>query len=126
MNSIVNYQKNLGIGGNKKSEIHPSVIIAMQRIQNMLPPFLGRELWLPQAPHIDVELLLVYTMLRVSELKFCEGEEEEEENRVDGDTKFIWAADWLTWSVDQLSEDDYPFLDPLIAVECRTFLFFFV
>lgn len=78
----------------------------------MLPPFLGRELWLPQAPHIDVELLLVYTMLRVSELKFCE----EEENGADGDAKLLWAADWLTRSVDQLSEDDYPFLDPLMAV----------
>jgi hypothetical protein len=78
----------------------------------MLPPFLGRELWLPQAPHIDVELLLVYSMLRVSELKVCE----EDDNRADGDTKLLCTANWLIRSVDQLGEDDYPFLDPLMAV----------
>lgn len=84
----------------------------MERIQGILPPFVGREIWSPQAPHVDIELLAVHTMLRVVELKVCE----EEENRVDGDAKMLWAVDWLTRSVDQLGEDDYAFLDPLIAV----------
>ncbi len=84
----------------------------MQRVQTLLPPFLGREAWSAQAPHIDVELLLIHTMLQVVELKVCE----EGENRIDGDVRMLWAVNWLTRSVDQLDEDDYGFLDPLIAV----------
>lgn len=103
---------NLDSVNDKKTVTHPSVIVAMQRIQTTLPPFVGREIWSPQAPHVDVELLVVHTMLRVVELKLCE----EEENRIDGDAKMLWAVDWLTRSVDQLGEDDYAFLDPLIAV----------
>ncbi|KAF9453652.1 hypothetical protein P691DRAFT_658074 [Macrolepiota fuliginosa MF-IS2] len=102
-------------GLDKDPVTHPSVIVAMQRIQNTLPPFVGREVWSPQAPHVDVELLVVHTMLRVAELKVCE----EEENRIDGDVKLLWAVEWLTRSVGHLGEDDYAFLDPLIAV--RTF-----
>ncbi|KXN91990.1 hypothetical protein AN958_11050 [Leucoagaricus sp. SymC.cos] len=96
---------------NTRNLVHPSVIVAMQRIQTILPPFVGREVWSPQAPHVDVELLVVHTMLKVVELRVCE----EEENRIDGDAKMLWIVDWLTRSVDQLAEDDYAFLDPLIA-----------
>lgn len=84
----------------------------MQRVQALLPPFLGREAWLTKAPHTDVELLVVHTMLQVVELKVCE----EGENRVEGDARMLWAIDWLARSTDQLDEDDYSFLDPLIAV----------
>ncbi|KAJ3562812.1 hypothetical protein NP233_g9344 [Leucocoprinus birnbaumii] len=90
---------------------HPSVIVAMQKIQSILPQFVGREIWSPQAPHVDVELLLVHTMLKVVELRLSEGEM----HRVDGDAKMLFAVDWLTRSIDQLAEDDYAFLDPLIA-----------
>lgn len=90
---------------------HPSVIIAMQRTQTILPPFAGREIWSPQAPHVDVELLVVHTMLKVVELRVSD----DEANRIDGDAKMLWVVDWLTRSIDQLAEDDYAFLDPLIA-----------
>lgn len=100
----------------RNSLTHPSVIVAMQGIQTKLPPFVGREIWSPQAPHVDTELFVVHTILRVVELRICE----EEGSRTDGDAKLLWAVDWLTRSIDQLAEDDYAFLDPLIAVRPTT------
>jgi hypothetical protein len=51
-------------------------------------------------------------MLKVVELKISE----QGDSRADGDGKMLLVVDWLTRSVDQLAEDDYAFLDPLIAV----------
>ncbi|TFK34879.1 hypothetical protein BDQ12DRAFT_761049 [Crucibulum laeve] len=82
--------------------------IALGRLRSIIPSFAGREAWRTTAPYIDVDTLAVHTFISVSSMHLQQDD--------DDAMKISWAANSIVELIKQVHEDDYQFLDPIIAV----------
>lgn len=87
---------------------HHSAEVALKRISSMVQPFTGRHRDYPEKPHFDTDLYLVHNLILASTIHL------HLENMMN--PQISWAAKRLAELVTQLTEEDYEYLDPTLAV----------
>ncbi|PPQ73605.1 hypothetical protein CVT24_008063 [Panaeolus cyanescens] len=87
---------------------HHSAEVALERISSMVQPFVGRQHDHPDQPHFDTDLYLVHNLILSSTIHL----------HLDNvmNPQVSWAAKRLVELVNQLTDQDYQYLDPTLAV----------
>ncbi|KAF8162785.1 hypothetical protein B0H34DRAFT_692945 [Crassisporium funariophilum] len=85
-----------------------SAEVALERLSSIIHPFAGPESTCTEEPFFDTDMYTVHTLTLASTIHL----------HLDNfmNLKISWAANKLVELVNQLGEDDYQFLDPVLAI----------
>jgi len=89
--------------------------LALQRLSALVHPFTWPDSSVTQVPSIDTDLYVVHTLIVASSIHL----------HLDHvmDLKMSWAANRMVELIQNLTMDDFQFLDPVLAV-CAFFYFY--
>jgi hypothetical protein len=90
---------------------------ALDRFSSVVPPFFGPDPLRTQSPGIDVDVLIIHTMVNVAYVYL---QRDHLGKCMSASEVCLKAAHTISSHIRQLKEDDYRFLDPIISVSCHS------